>query len=160
MLTLTEYINHSNGTYSCVMPTSETSIKIQQYINDNNIQSFNDAGEILPIAKFHTTICYSKTPVPSVEYLDIKLPVIANFKQFSLFGENKDVLVIELHSNELQRVFNESKKRGATSDWGEFSPHITIAKNIKSDSLISTLEDIKFDFMFDRYVCSPLKESD
>lgn len=154
MLTLYEFINHSNGTYTCVKPTLETNAKILEYVNKYELQKY---GTCLPAHEYHTTIVYSKVPVPSLEELSPEFPIKAQFKNFSLFGEEKDVLVAELHCSELQNLFNLSIKRGATSDWPDYKPHLTLVEDVHTAVNLRSLPLIDFDIVYDLYEVAPLK---
>lgn len=152
MLTLRQFLKHQNGTYTCVKPDDATRVKLLQYMQDN---LSNIDGIELSADDLHCTIVYSREPVPVLEVLEVQFPIIANFKQFSLFGENNDVLVAEIQSEQLTQIFNQSSDLGAVSDWPDYKPHITLAKNVGQIDLDS-LRYIDFDIVFDQYVVEAL----
>ncbi len=151
MLTLRTYLKHQAGTYSCVKPSADTVNRLQEYINQN----LSGVVDIQPAHELHCTVVYSTTPAPLVEVLEPELPIQVTAKQFSLFGEENDVLVLEIESPELVQLFNQSSDLGATSDWPNYKPHITLASNATGIDL-TELPAIEFDLIFDQYFVDAL----
>lgn len=106
----------------------------------------------------HCTITYSREPVAAIELLEPEFPIYATAKKFSLFGEENDTLVLEIESEELLRIYNQSRDLGATSDWPNYKPHITLAKNVV-DIDVDDLPLPDFGIVFDSYKVEGLDES-
>lgn len=85
----------------------------------------------------HCTLIYSNKPfIGKIEVKDYS--IIVKPKKFSLFGENNDILVLEVESSELMNRNRELMQQyGFIQDWG-YNPHITLVTNFIGD--IKSLE--------------------
>ena len=92
-------------------------------------------GDLTESGKFHTTVRYVKDNnwKPFVEYLKSEKldKVKGRCGHFSLFGEDKSALVIELEGDELQSHFEKYNKwltdnNYPESDFPDYKPHITL----------------------------------
>lgn len=95
---------------------------------------FNIGGLNLPEhleQNLHCTVIYSNK-----EFIgDVLLynNITVKPKKLSLFGENNDILVLQVESPELIKINLELiKQHGFTQDW-LYSPHITLVHNFKGD---------------------------
>lgn len=116
--------SHPGGTYASIIPSNETKEEIFRFCSDLGIENLEDPDE------YHCTIIYSAKACPKVANEDFKLPCAAIMKNFKVLGEEKKVLVMELfcpHARWLHDQF--MKKHGATHDYDEYIPHITVAKD-------------------------------
>ncbi|MGL6228630.1 MAG: hypothetical protein ACRC3J_05420 [Culicoidibacterales bacterium] len=84
---------------------------------------------ITPSDKIHTTITYSRKHID----IDVKGTSV-DFEIKNLFvpdvfktQEGESALVWKLYSNDLQKRFAEHISLGATTDYDEYKPHITIS---------------------------------
>ena len=95
----------------------------------------------------HCTLIYSNKPfIGKIEVKDYS--IIVKPKKFSLFGENNDILVLEVESSELMNRNRELMQRyGFIQDW-EYSPHITLVTNFSGD--IESLELPIFDIVLEK----------
>lgn len=93
-----------------------------------------------PADDMHVTIAYSKTPVDWFRIEPIwdteraeKLEVPAGgARMMSLFGKEfvKNVLVLQFSSSHLSWRFEDFKRAGASWDWPDYEPHITITYDV------------------------------
>lgn len=78
----------------------------------------------------HVTICYSREKVsdviPDVNNLTIK----NSERSLELFGPKKNYLVLKIKDKNLVDRHNYFASHGASYDWGEYKPHITISNNV------------------------------
>ncbi|AEJ90208.1 RNA ligase [Acinetobacter phage ZZ1] len=82
-----------------------------------------------PRDKLHSTICYSRVFVP-FKPMD-NLGIIAYAKDFEIFEHNgKRALVLLLDSPYLHSRFAYAQALGATYDFPDYQPHITLAYDI------------------------------
>jgi hypothetical protein len=83
----------------------------------------------LPEDDLHVTIAFSRTPLDwdALEPSDVEQIVISNTQQreIATFGEGATVL--KFRSLELNRRWNEFKHQGASWDWPDYKPHITLS---------------------------------
>lgn len=102
----------------------------------------------------HCTLIYSDKPfIGKIEVRDYS--IIVKPKKFSLFGENNDILVLEVESSELMNRNRELMQRyGFIQDW-EYNPHITLVTNFSGD--IESLELPVFDIVLEKEYLEALK---
>jgi len=110
---------YKKGVYIATDLTKESQNLIKQYQKDNLNGDLND--------ELHCTLIYSQKPQQ-----DLIQPKKYTYKAkaigFSLFGPDKDTLVINLESEDMVKRNNElSKEYGFISDYDEYRPHITLS---------------------------------
>lgn len=97
------------------------------------IKWYTDQGvpEVYAAESMHVTNVYSKTPV---DWMAMGQPWDATItipeggpRVNEKFGDAGDVLVLLFASNELKWRFQQAKDIGATSDYPDYSPHISIS---------------------------------
>ena len=142
--------NYKEGVYISLTPTKETNDKIREY-QDKYLKDMDINKEI------HCTLIYSKKPHQG----DIKTSdntYKCKFKGFSLFGTEKDTLVIELESKELRERNKELvDKYGFICDFDEYKSHCTLSYGCK-DINIEKLPDIEFDMYFENETVEDLDD--
>ena len=98
-------------------------------------KDLNLKGELTESGKFHITLRYVKRNdyEPLVEYLKGKeLPKLkGKCSEFSIFGKDKDALVVEVEGDEIHNYFKEindwlTEKGFPESDFPDYKPHITL----------------------------------
>lgn len=126
MKTFKEFLElnkHYSGVYMA--------LKLSDY-SDRALKEFQESlgGELEE--NLHCTLIYSDKPfIGKIEVKEYSL--IVKPKKFSLFGENNDILVLEVESRELMNRNRELiQQYGFIQDWG-YSPHITLATNFRGD---------------------------
>lgn len=112
------------------------SVNFSERTKDNLV----NLGKILKLEKstsrdqFHSTIMYSKKTVdlPLITHDEIIDP---NSYSWELFGDDEDVLVLKYDSPALTARFNAAMDLGATYDYDEYKPHVTLAIDVKDIDL-------------------------
>jgi len=128
------------GVYISVIPDEITSGKIKEYQ-----EKYLKGKEIN--RELHCTLTYSKKPhVDNIE--PEEYTAIGTFQEFNLFGPNKDILVVEINSQDLRRRNEELiEKYGFISDFDEYKSHVTLSYN--ADGIdINALPPMDFVFTF------------
>lgn len=112
-----------NGTYAKLVPDRNSVTKLKEFCKASGIDS-------IPGDKMHCTIVYSRRPVPEIADFPINLPTSARIKGYKLLDNSNtggQSLVCLLESNYLQQIFKTfTEDFGATWDYDEFIPHITL----------------------------------
>ncbi len=132
------------GTYAGVRFCDNTKDAIQAYMDENNIPNMLDKE------KLHSTLLYSRkhcpdyTPAGNVSMVGVP-------KEFDVWntqapeGSGKDTsraLVLKYECPELeQRHMSLRKEHGATHDFPDYTPHITLSYDI-GDTDVDQLPDI------------------
>ena len=88
--------------------------------------------DLVPAEDMHVTIVYSRASVDWMAmgegYPGGKVEVSAGGPRIvSVFGNEKPVTVLEFASSVLSYRHEEARRAGASHDWGEYMPHITVA---------------------------------
>jgi 2'-5' RNA ligase len=121
-----EEIHYPSGVYIATKLSEITETYIKEYCN--KYLKNEEINEDL-----HCTLIYSKKEhKEKIEPEDYKF--LANSKEFSIFGDENKVLVMEINCAPLIRRNKELvEKYNFISDFSEYKPHITIAFNPKVD---------------------------
>lgn len=116
---------HKNGTYINVKPTEEAKDTIFDWVSNNGINDPLDKNE------YHVTVIYSKTPCPGAVNYDFNLPIEGTISGWKIFDAGIGrCLVASIQSEQLQTINADLKANyGATSDFPEYIPHITVSYN-------------------------------
>jgi len=130
-----------DGVYVSVRPSEETTIAIQKYQ-----EKYLKGQEINQ--DLHCTIIYSQKP--QKEEVQVKeYKAIGTFKEFNLFGPDKNVLVAEINSPDLIRRNKDLvKEYNFISDFDEYKSHITLVYNAKNID-INSLPSMDFAFILE-----------
>lgn len=113
----------AKGTYIGIRYSEETKSSLIEKAKSLGVLN------ITPREKLHTTITYSRKHVD----VDVKGESV-DFEIKNLFvpdvfktQEGKHALVWKVYSKDLHKRYNEIQSLGATSDYDEYKPHITIS---------------------------------
>jgi len=129
-------------TYIAAVPTNETIVDIVEFCTHSRIwaSDFN---------RPHTTIIFSKNnPAGALHLPKHQFPIIGENPKLVTF-DTKDhglCLVIKFDSPEIYRIHNELMAQyGFTIDY-EFTPHITLSRNIKKPVTDRRIDDLSLQF--------------
>lgn len=124
-------------------------------INTDDVRAWaKDQGftSTLPDDDMHVTLCYSKTPVVGAEPLTDNVTVTDGYRKVSQF---KDATVLEFGSSEFADRNRDLADMGATSDFPQYHPHVTITYD--SPLHISGVTPYTGPLVFGPEVHSPVK---
>ena len=156
LMSLSQYDKHKDGTYVALNLSKESKALL-----DNFVEMNLGLTERVDPESYHITVIYSRTPVPSAEnYLTANspLPVEALATGYEIFPTKNDgkCLVMRLACPYATRLNSELDKQGATSDYGEYKAHITIAYDMAQEINPDTLPIPQFQLVFDKLHVAPL----
>lgn len=134
-------LNHYYGTFSRVCYDKSDSNKLYKWAKSNV------SGDLVKPEDYHTTIYYSKIEgEPEIgRWFNYPLEVDVDFVRLALYGDNMDVLVLEVYSEAIDQVkkdFNDQTK--PLEKFPCYSPHITLAYNFTGN--IEEYKDLLPDF--------------
>lgn len=140
---ITEY--EESKTYCCAIFDSQTNKKLKQYCQKYNIPN-------IP-SDFHSTIIYSRVNVDfePLEFVGVTIPSY-NTGVSKWKTEKSWIIVLTLNSKWLHYRFREAKELGATWDFPEYAPHITLSYDAY-DYDIKKLQPIDFDLVIESEYC-------
>lgn len=127
------------GRYVGMHFTPETKEMLKKIIHDEKIPT------AVPDEKMHSTIVYSRdNPVKDYEVSGkLEEPIEAKINSFDVFQsqEGKNCLVAKLHAPDLEDRHNKAKELGASYDYDEYIPHVTLSYDVGDvdDSFIDNL---------------------
>lgn len=130
----------SNGTYAGYRFDKDDLKKVEKWAKDNKIP-----GAISP-DDYHCTLIYSRKPCPDYKSLGkLETPIVVQFGDKEIWDTNDGkTLVIKLHSDEMvERHKAIRKEHGATFDYDEYTPHLTISYDVGKDFNLDELEGPK-----------------
>jgi hypothetical protein len=131
---------HPGGTYSSLLPSVESREEIFALCAKLGIPNLVEADE------YHCTLIYSKKDCTDIAKEDFNLPCSAIPVGFKILGTESKVLVLEVYcpnATFLHNMFME--KHGATHDYPDYIPHITIAKDYQGEPP-TEVPEIQIDF--------------
>lgn len=135
----------SLGTYIKAVPCLHTQNKIAEFASLLNITN--------SIAKrdLHATVISSRVDVAAKSTL-LSNPIRANAAGFTIFeGRVERCLVILLHSVDLISLHQAYRLDGASHEFAEYQPHITLSYDYVGDApddeLIDQLPEFRFDLL-------------
>lgn len=130
-----------SGLFVAAFFDEETNQAINKYMTENKIPNAVMASSL------HTTIVYSKIPVPEFEpNHSVNIDVDSRLQPIECWevSNNKKCLVLKLFSPYLQFRFQEAMECGATYDYAEYSPHITLSYDVGDEFDPSVLPQPEF----------------
>lgn len=106
-------------------------------VNRAEISKWARSQGLTPVDDMHVTIVYSKDPVDWMKMGEswqakLELPP-GGPRVMELFGPDADTLVLSISSSELKYRHERMIELGASSDYPEYQPHITIMKDFAGD---------------------------
>lgn len=146
-------IERRHGTYAKLVPCDKTKQKIAQVVDLINLVNPTSVHDL------HVTLVYSRKACPEIEFHEVGLPANAYGAAFDIFPnrDGSSCLVLRLASDQIHALHNTIREQyGATHDYPEFSPHLTLSYDyphpIPSEGVLDHLKDLHFD----QYVVEPL----
>jgi 2'-5' RNA ligase len=154
MKNLLDYMRHKDGTYVSMDLTPESKSQLDNFLN----MTLDPMPRVDPDT-YHVTIIYSRTPVPDAEkYKDSRSVYEAIPSKFEVFPTKNDgqCLVLKLDFPFGVALNSQLTKMGATSDYDEYKPHVTIAYDTEVDIDPSTLSLPRFPIQLHNIKVAPL----
>ena len=156
LASLSQFAKHKDGTYVALEMSQESKDLLDTFVEMNL-----GLTERVDKKTYHITVIYSRTPVPSAEALlhtNTSIPVEAQPVGYEIFPTKNDgqCLVMRVICPYATRINSQLEREGATSDYPDYKPHITIAYDIKEKVDPHTLPVPQFQLIFDQLKVDPL----
>lgn len=151
---LSQYAKHKDGTYVS-MDLSEES----KQLLDNFVEMNLGLTERVDPSSYHITVIYSRTPVPSAEGgAGLTTETSASVVGYEVFPTKNDgkCLVMRLKFTFAEFLNRKLTDEGATSDYPEYKPHLTIAYDMTQEVDPTTLPVPQFPLYFGPVKVAPL----
>ena len=146
--------DHTHGTYVAL----ELSPFCREFIgmfSDTTLRLDNPVDR----DHLHTTVIYSRTPVPWAQYLDPNLVAEAYATHYEIFPtqEGKQCLVLRIESPIICDLNAMLTRLGATTQYDGYNPHLTLSYDYRGDIRGLPLPSYN-QLTFDRLTVEPLDE--
>jgi 2'-5' RNA ligase len=155
LASLQQFARHKDGTYVSMDLTDESKEMIDHFVEMNL-----GLTERVDKTTYHITVIYSRTPVPSAELHagSGKVEYEAFVTGYEVFPTKNDgkCLVMRLDFPYAVLLNKQLTAEGATSDYDEYKPHMTIAYDIKQEVDPHTLPLPQFPIYFGGVKVAPL----
>lgn len=152
---LSQFAKHKDGTYVSLEMTQESRDSLDQFVE----MSLGLTERVDP-STYHTTVIYSRTPVPTAENLLESNPISAQamVTGYEVFPTKSDgqCLVMRISCPIATELNAQLTKEGATSDYAEYKPHVTLAYDMSQTVNPNSLPTPQFQLTFDRIHVAPL----
>jgi len=153
---LKDHLRHREGTYAAMEMSDYSKKMLDNYLN----MVLDPAMERTDPSTYHTTIMYSRTPVPKAEeYIGTYEGSNGTPKEWEVFPtkNNGKCLVLKLDFPIAVHLNNIFKSMGATSDYPDYKPHVTVAYDFQEDIDPTELSLPTFMLHFDSLSVKPLE---
>lgn len=107
----------------------------------------------------HVTVVYSRIECPAVDNLNASIPIKAVGKAFDIYPnpDGTKCLILHLDSIDMHQLHNKCRAEGATHDYPDFNPHLTLSYDYTSANVPGEgWLDYFTHLVFDQYVVEPL----
>jgi peroxiredoxin len=128
-------MSENDGTYASFSLSNRSAKRLYTWCKKAGIKN------VKPMEDFHITVCYSEKPI-AYQALGLLPPLPVKPKNFSMFGKENNILVLEVNCAIAQNRFEYAKILGAVSDFPDYKPHITVSDDPGID--INDLPEIDF----------------
>lgn len=148
---LEEIKKRANGTYVCLNASEKSSEQLESWAKSHKIPD--------PNWDHHITVTYSRKPVPEVENYKFKLPISVKISEWKLFNnpDGSKCLVGVIEDKRITKHHQNIKDiYGATHDFNDYTPHITMSYKYSLKNLPTELPD--FEIVLDSVKIEPLEE--
>ena len=151
--TLSQYAKHKDGTYVSLEMNQQSRALLDHFVEMNL-----GLTERIDPNTYHITVIYSRTPVPAAETLEKTTSTTANAVQYEVFPtkEGKKCLVLRVESKSAEHLNKWLNLQGATSDYPDYKPHVTICYDYNGKDDLSQLPLPQFPLVFDKLNVAPL----
>jgi 2'-5' RNA ligase len=154
LASLKEYAKHKDGTYVSFEMTQESKDLLDHFVEMNL-----GLTERVDKKTYHITVIYSRTPVPAAEkFKETGAQMSARAEAYEVFPTKSDgkCLVMRMVCPAAAGLNATLTGLGATSSYGEYKPHVTIAYNITQEVDVHSMPVPQFPLIFDVVNVAPL----
>lgn len=155
LMTLQQFAKHKDGTYAAMDLTDESRELLDNFVEMN----LGLTSRVDP-STYHITIIYSKTPVPTAETLaGMTTDTSASVSGYEVFPTKNDgkCLVMRLMFEFAENLNAKLTEMGATSDYAEYKPHMTLAYDMEQEVDVESLPIPQFPLYFQGLTVKPLE---
>jgi hypothetical protein len=138
------------GSYAAALFDDDTAGRLAALVDDHGIPNAVAPHE------FHATIVHSRTPVFWRPEHDTYQTATPSSYEVWKTQDGKNCLVLRVESPYLQTRFNLGMARGASYDFDEYKPHVTLSYDVGEDFDPSSLPLPDYDLIIDRERYEPL----
>lgn len=151
--TFKQYAKHKDGTYVAYQMSKESRDLLDHFVEMNL-----GLTERIDPESYHITIIYSRTPVPSAEQFAGPITAVGNSAGYEVFPTKTGdrCLVMRVQSTQAETFNKHLNAMGATSDFPDYKPHVTICYTYTGSDDVAELPVPQFPLYFDEVHVAPL----
>lgn len=137
---------HNKGTYASLKLNEKSKKILYNWLIKNGFE--NLAAQ----ESYHCTVLYSRKTVPEVSKWEVEFPLTARPIRWRIFPTNNDItkdghcLVLEIKNPIINKLHYKAEELGATYDYDEYIPHVTVCTSYDKDEVPNILPKIKLAF--------------
>lgn len=149
-----QYMRHKDGTYVAFDMRQQSKEMLDHFVEMNL-----GLDERIDPKTYHTTIIYSRSPVPEAEQFNgMEIETMASVTGYEVFPTKtgEKCLVMRLSFPLAEKLNSILTRFGATSDYSEYKAHVTISYGYTGPEDTSNLPLPQFDLWFDKIDVAPL----
>ena len=133
----------SYGTYIAATLSKKSQIDLDKWVTEHNIPNPADPNQ------YHSTIIYSRKGIPEAVNYKISLPMKAKIKEWKIFptqsGDNCLVAIMDSSEMSHHHAYIRSEY-GATHDYPDYHPHVTVSYSYGNLPLPSEVPDLELEY--------------
>lgn len=135
--------SHPNGTYCSVTLSKDSQKALDKWVTEHNIPNATQPST------YHSTVIYSRKGVPEAKDYPIDLPIKAKIEKWHIFKtqSGQRALVAIMDSPVLEQHHkNIVKDYGATHDFPDFHPHVTVSYDFEDKPIPTEVPDLELEY--------------
>lgn len=151
MKSFSQFVSEAKGSgvYAAYHIAPESREALANHMKALGVNNLCDKSE------YHITTVYSRTPI---KYKPSPAAITVHPIGYDLFGHPNKVLVLKVENPALHERFNKAKAAGASWDYPNYQPHITLATKVDPNLDITKLELPRFTIDTGNEFTEPLKD--
>lgn len=135
--------DHPKGTYISATLSKKSQDDLDKWVTEHNIPNPSEPSE------YHSTLIYSRKGIPDAKNYDIPLPMKSKIKGWKIFPTQAggNCLVAIMDSPEMTKHHKTIRKEyGATHDYPEYHPHVTISYDYGDLPVPKEVPDLELEY--------------
>lgn len=125
----TEEKEMNEGTYAELGLSEKSRERVYGWLKDYGIKNLTEPST------YHCTVVFSRKSIPELYSFHPEMPILAEIKGYHIFPtqNGKKCLVLDIDNPSIQAIHKQAEDLGATWDFPEYKPHITISLDYDGD---------------------------
>lgn len=134
----------AKGTYAELGMSEKSRQRIFEWLENYGIENLSDPET------YHCTVVFSgKKHIPELNSYNPPLPILAEVKGWHIFPTQTgtNCLVLDVDNEEIQALHKYAEDLGATWDFPEYHPHVTVSTDYQHEEVPEEFPPVKITFV-------------